>query len=105
MYYEDPYHGGWTASRIGTPEQHPDVYANASPLSHMDRLERPLLVLHGTSRPVSVHYSAKGDGAGYSTQGKFHMNMNDFGITVPKYLGITVKPDIDVSASFRVSDS
>ncbi|HET9832706.1 MAG TPA: prolyl oligopeptidase family serine peptidase, partial [Vicinamibacterales bacterium] len=25
MYYEDPYHGGWTASRIGTPEQHPDV--------------------------------------------------------------------------------
>ena len=24
MYYEDPYHGGWTASRIGTPEQNPD---------------------------------------------------------------------------------
>ena len=23
MYYEDPYHGGWTASRIGTPEQTP----------------------------------------------------------------------------------
>jgi dipeptidyl aminopeptidase/acylaminoacyl peptidase len=55
MYYEDPYHGGWTASRIGTPQQHPDVYANASPLSHMDRLERPLLVLHGTS-DVNVPY-------------------------------------------------
>jgi dipeptidyl aminopeptidase/acylaminoacyl peptidase len=55
MYYEDPYHGGWTASRIGTPEQHPDVYANASPLSHVDRLERPLLVLHGTS-DVNVPY-------------------------------------------------
>ena len=24
MYYEDPYHGGWTASRIGTPEQNPE---------------------------------------------------------------------------------
>jgi dipeptidyl aminopeptidase/acylaminoacyl peptidase len=55
MYYEDPYHGGWTASRIGTPEQHPDVYKNASPISHMDRLERPLLVLHGTS-DVNVPY-------------------------------------------------
>ncbi len=55
MYYEDPFHGGWTASRIGTPEQHPQVYAQASPLSHVDRLERPLLVLHGTS-DVNVPY-------------------------------------------------
>jgi dipeptidyl aminopeptidase/acylaminoacyl peptidase len=55
MYYDDPYHGGWTASRIGTPQQHPDVYAKASPISHVDRLERPLLVLHGTS-DVNVPY-------------------------------------------------
>ncbi len=55
MYYEDPYHGGWTASRIGTPAEHPDVYANSSPLSHVDRLERPLLVLHGTA-DVNVPY-------------------------------------------------
>jgi len=55
MYYEDPYHGGWTASRIGTPEQNPQVYAQASPISHIDRLERPLLVLHGTS-DVNVPY-------------------------------------------------
>jgi dipeptidyl aminopeptidase/acylaminoacyl peptidase len=49
MYYSDPYHGEWTASRIGTPEENPQVYANASPISHIDRLERPLLVLHGTA--------------------------------------------------------
>jgi dipeptidyl aminopeptidase/acylaminoacyl peptidase len=55
MYYEDPYHGGWTASRIGTPDQHPDVYKNASPISHVDRLQRPLLILHGTS-DVNVPY-------------------------------------------------
>ncbi len=55
MYYEDPYHGGWTASRIGTPEQHPEVYAQASPVSHVDRLVRPLLVLHGTA-DVNVPY-------------------------------------------------
>jgi len=55
MYYEDPYHGSWTASRIGTPEQNPQVYDKASPLSHIDRLQRPLLILHGTS-DVNVPY-------------------------------------------------
>jgi len=55
MYYGDPYHGDWTASRIGTPQQNPQVYAKASPLSHIDRLERPLLILHGTS-DVNVPY-------------------------------------------------
>jgi dipeptidyl aminopeptidase/acylaminoacyl peptidase len=55
MYYEDPFHGGWTASRIGTPDQHPEVYAQASPLSHVDRLVRPLLILHGTA-DVNVPY-------------------------------------------------
>lgn len=55
MYYTDPYHGSWTVSRIGTPEQNPQVYANASPLSHMDRLARPLLVLHGTA-DINVPY-------------------------------------------------
>lgn len=55
MYYGDPYHGEWTASRIGTPEQNPQVYANASPLSHIDQLQRPLLVLHGTA-DVNVPY-------------------------------------------------
>ena len=84
MYYEDPYHGGWTASRIGTPQQNPKVYANASPLSHVDRLERPLLVLHGTS-DVNVPYlhsvrlidellkKGKGDLASFMTYpGEFH---------------------------------
>jgi dipeptidyl aminopeptidase/acylaminoacyl peptidase len=84
MYYEDPYHGGWTASRIGTPDQHPEVYANASPLSHVDRLSRPLLVLHGTS-DVNVPYlhsvrlidelmkKGKGDLVSFMTYpGEFH---------------------------------
>jgi polyisoprenoid-binding protein YceI len=63
------------------------------------------LQLHGQSKPVTVHYDAKGDGPGFAAHGKFHMNMNDFGIAVPTYLGVTVKPDIDVSASFRVAGS
>ena len=49
MYYTDPYHGDWTVSRIGTPEQNPKVYDLASPISRIDHLARPLLVLHGTA--------------------------------------------------------
>ena len=84
MYYEDPYHGGWTASRIGTPQQNPKVFAQASPLSHVDRLQRPLLVLHGTS-DVNVPYlhsvrlidellkKGKGDLVSFMTYpGEFH---------------------------------
>jgi dipeptidyl aminopeptidase/acylaminoacyl peptidase len=84
MYYEDPYHGGWTASRIGTPQQNPTVYAQASPLARVDRLARPLLVLHGTS-DVNVPYlhsvrlidellkKGKGDLVSFMTYpGEFH---------------------------------
>ena len=49
LYYEDPYHGGWTTSRIGTPEEHPDVYAKANPMAHVDQIQHPLLVLGGTA--------------------------------------------------------
>jgi dipeptidyl aminopeptidase/acylaminoacyl peptidase len=55
MYYDDPYHGAWTESRIGQPEQNPEVYAQASPVSHIDKLQRPLLILHGTA-DVNVPY-------------------------------------------------
>lgn len=84
MYYNDPYRGAWTASRIGTPDQNPAVYAQASPLSHVEALERPLLILHGTS-DVNVPYlhsvrlldelmkKGKGDLVSFMTYpGEFH---------------------------------
>ena len=49
LYYDDPYHGGWTTSRIGTPQEHPEVYAKAAPMSHVDQIKHPLLILHGTA--------------------------------------------------------
>jgi polyisoprenoid-binding protein YceI len=63
------------------------------------------LQLHGQSKAVTVHYDAKPEGPGVTARGKFHINMNDFGIQVPTYLGVTVKPDVDVTASFRVAGS
>jgi hypothetical protein len=33
------------------------------------------------------------------------LNMTDFGISVPSCLGVTVKPDVDISADFKVAGS
>ncbi len=63
------------------------------------------LNLHGQTKPVTVHYTAKGNGAQIDAQGSFHVNFNDYGISVPNYVGVTVKPDVDVSASFHVAGS
>jgi polyisoprenoid-binding protein YceI len=61
--------------------------------------------LHGQTKAVPVHYDATADGQGFAAHGKFRINMGDFGITVPTYLGVTVKPDVDVTASFHVAGS
>jgi polyisoprenoid-binding protein YceI len=61
------------------------------------------LQLHGQTKPVSVHYQSKGEAGGLPTRGSFHVNIKDFGMEIPSYLGVTVKPDIDVNASFRAT--
>jgi len=84
LYYDDPYHGGWTTSRIGTPQEHPEVYAKAAPMSHVDQIQHPLLILHGTA-DVNVPYihsvllmdhllkAGKGDLVNFMTYpGEFH---------------------------------
>jgi len=63
------------------------------------------LSLHGQTKPVSVHYDSKWDGSVFATHGRVHLLMTDFGITVPSYLGVTVKPDVDVNANFKVTGS
>ena len=60
------------------------------------------LKLHGVERPITVKYTTQEDGKGIKMQGNFKLNFKDFGISVPSYLGITVKPDIEVSARFVV---
>jgi polyisoprenoid-binding protein YceI len=62
------------------------------------------LTLHGKTKPVNFHYTSSRDGAKLKVQGTMHINMNDFGIEVPVYLGVTVKPDVDIVAQFDVTD-
>ncbi len=48
MWFEDP-GGAWIVSRMGTPVSQPSVYEKAAVIDRMDKLSRPLLILHGTA--------------------------------------------------------
>jgi polyisoprenoid-binding protein YceI len=63
------------------------------------------MAIHGKTHPVSFHYTAKHEGAGYAVAGSVHLDIKDYGIDVPSYLGVTVKPDIDVTVRFVASDT
>jgi dipeptidyl aminopeptidase/acylaminoacyl peptidase len=40
---------GYTTQRLGFPDKNPEGYKRSSPISYADKLERPLLILHGES--------------------------------------------------------
>jgi dipeptidyl aminopeptidase/acylaminoacyl peptidase len=43
------YGAGYTTPRLGTPVENPDIYRVSAPIYHMEKLARPLLILHGTN--------------------------------------------------------
>lgn len=43
------YGAGYTTPRLGTPVENPEIYHESAPIYFMEKLERPLLVLHGTN--------------------------------------------------------
>ena len=61
--------------------------------------------IHGREKPVRFHYTAKKAGAKTTVTGTVRVNIKDFGIDEPSFMGASVKPDVDVSADFAVTDS
>jgi dipeptidyl aminopeptidase/acylaminoacyl peptidase len=47
-WYHDP-DGPWIRARLGRPEENPELYKRTSPIHSIDRIVRPLLVMHGTA--------------------------------------------------------
>lgn len=45
-------HRRYQAGLVGEPETHPEVYDRSSPLTYLDKLTRPLLVLQGENDPL-----------------------------------------------------
>lgn len=62
------------------------------------------MTIHGQTKSVSFQYTARLSGGTYAVTGSTHLNINDFGIGVPSYLGVTVKPEIDVNVRFSAVD-
>jgi polyisoprenoid-binding protein YceI len=60
------------------------------------------LTLHGITRPVKISYHADGDSKQAKVDGTMRFNMKDFKIEVPNYLGVTVKPTIEVEVKLGV---
>jgi len=118
LYYDDPYHGGWTTSRIGTPQEHPEVYAKAAPMSHVDQIQHPLLILHGTA-DVNVPFihsvmlmdhllkAGKGDLASFMVYpGEYHYFDRSFVVRdawqrVDAFFRQNLRPDLATTAGAR----
>jgi polyisoprenoid-binding protein YceI len=58
------------------------------------------MTLHGKTHDVQVKYRIARTGTRYQVSGNVPLNLKDYDIEVPSYLGVTVQPDIDASASF-----
>ncbi len=60
--------------------------------------------LHGKTKDVSFHYVARKDGNAMRVGGTVRVDMRDYGISVPSYLGVTVKPEVDVEVKFGAQE-
>lgn len=63
------------------------------------------LKIHGREKPVKFRYTAKRAGDKMAVSGTVRINIKDFAIEEPSFMGASVKPDVDVAASFSVSDN
>ncbi len=63
------------------------------------------MTIHGKTRPVTVDFTAKSSGGGkYAVVGSTHIDVKEYGIDVPSYLGVTVKPGVDLNVGFTATD-
>lgn len=60
------------------------------------------MTIHGQTKPVTFNYKADKQGGKIAVDGAVRLNINDYNITAPSFMGATVKPDVDVAAKFAV---
>ena len=65
---------------------------------------RGILTLHGVSKPCSIRYRVEQGRAGYRVHGTTRIDIRDFGIEVPTYLGVGVEPSVAIQVDFSVLD-
>lgn len=62
-----------------------------------------LLNLHGVEKPVDVAIQIAGDGDALKGVSRFKIKLSDYGIEIPKFSGVTVADDVDVTAETRLA--
>ena len=60
--------------------------------------------LHGKNKVLPFHYVAKREGDLVKVVGSLRLNMKEFDVEVPSYLGVTVKPEVDITVRFETKD-
>lgn len=60
--------------------------------------------LHGKTKAVSFHYVARREGGAMKVGGTVRVDMRDYGIDMPSYMGVNVKPEVDVEVKFGASE-
>ena len=63
------------------------------------------MTIHGKSKEVKAKYRIVRTGTRYQVTGNVPLNLKDYDIDVPSYMGVTVQPDIDTSVSFTAEHS
>jgi len=63
------------------------------------------MTLHGKTKDVKAKYRIVRTGNSYQVTGNVPLNLKDYDIDIPSYLGVTVQPDIDTSVSFTAEHS
>ena len=56
--------------------------------------------IHGKVKTVTIHYAAKKSGDAIQVMGSTNLDIRDFGIDVPSFMGVTVKPDVSIAVTF-----
>jgi polyisoprenoid-binding protein YceI len=60
--------------------------------------------IHGQTKEMTFHYSAKKNGDTLEVSGTTKIIVGDFGVKPRSYLGVSIKPEVDISASFKAKD-
>ena len=58
------------------------------------------LTLHGVTKPVELQARLVREGKGFTSESAFKLMLTDYGISIPKYLGIVIAEDVDVKIRF-----
>lgn len=62
------------------------------------------MTIHGVTKPVKVSVKATRSGSRFVVHGQAPLDIRDYNIHVPSYLGVTVRPDITVEVDVTLVD-